>query len=167
MVYKYSLGLGLTMSIFFISCYSSQETYNNYNRQALTEQVPVNEPDLRDKNVPVEEQDARFYHYRCEEINDAKSCEECASTEMLTFVYKNIRYPDEARRQRIEGTVAIEFQIAEDGSLSDFKIKRDIGGGCGEEALRVLKGMPSFIPKYKAGQAVSSNFTMPVKFKLG
>ena len=81
-------------------------------------------------------------------------------------MYKNVKYPEAAKKEGLEGTVVVDFVVQEDGSLTKFKVLKDIGGGCGEEAVRVMKMMPKWIPGKKDGKAVSVNFKLPVKFKL-
>lgn len=61
---------------------------------------------------------------------------------MFAFIQRNIRYPEEAKRSGIEGRVFVTFVVEKDGQVSDAKILRDIGGGCGEEAIRVVNIMP-------------------------
>ncbi len=56
--------------------------------------------------------------------------------------------------------------INKDGSVSDVVIMRDIGGGCGKEAVRVVKSMPKWIPGEANGHAVKVRYTLPVRFKL-
>ena len=61
------------------------------------------------------------------------------------FLGTNLRYPSEARKQRIQGRVFITFVVEKDGTLTDHKVIRGIGGGCDEEALRVLQKSPKFL----------------------
>jgi protein TonB len=56
--------------------------------------------------------------------------------------------------------------VEKDGSIGDAKVLRGIGYSCDEEALRVVKGMPKWIPGTQNGKAVRVQFNMPVKFKL-
>jgi periplasmic protein TonB len=85
---------------------------------------------------------------------------------MYKFLNKNIVYPAVARENGIEGTVYVGFVVGKDGSIRDVQLKRGIGGGCSEEAIRVIKLMPNWNPGKQNGKAVSVTFTMPVKFKL-
>lgn len=84
----------------------------------------------------------------------------------IKFISENLKYPIDARKKNIEGTVYIAFVIEKDGSISNAKILRDIGGGLGEEALRVVKMMPKWIPGKNKGEPVQVKFSMPVKFVL-
>jgi protein TonB len=86
--------------------------------------------------------------------------------ELLKFLSENIQYPALARENGIEGTVAISFVINKDGSISDISILKDVGGGCGKEAVRVIKTMPHWSPGEANGHLVKVRFTLPVRFKL-
>ncbi len=88
------------------------------------------------------------------------------SVDILEFLAKNIVYPDSARRRNIQGRVAIQFVVNEDGSLSDFKVVRGLGYGCDQEAIRVLKSMPLWKPAKQNGKAVKVYYTQPMNFKL-
>ncbi|MCC6726269.1 MAG: energy transducer TonB [Saprospiraceae bacterium] len=85
---------------------------------------------------------------------------------MLKFIYENIKYPNIARENGVEGTVYVRFVVEKDGSVSNVEVVRDIGGGCGEEAMRVVKKFPKWNPGKQRGRAVRVFFNLPVKFKL-
>lgn len=102
----------------------------------------------------------------CEEITDEEKRDKCAQTKLLTFIYSNIKYPAEARKAGIQGRVIIKFTVLEDGTVAKTKIAKDIGGGCGEAALKVVKSLPKMIPGQKDGKAVAVEMTIPVSFKL-
>ena len=87
--------------------------------------------------------------------------------ELVTYLSKNLHYPVAARENGIEGKVAIQFVVNEDGSITDVTVKRDIGGGCGDEAARVVRNMPKWNPGKQNGNAVKVQYTLPVTFKLG
>ena len=85
---------------------------------------------------------------------------------MQKFIRDNLRYPEEARLKKIEGTVVVQFLITKEGKLTKATVTRGIGYGCDEEAVRVIQSMPDWKPgKYK-NKEVPVNFTLPVKFKL-
>ncbi len=85
---------------------------------------------------------------------------------LLKYLASSIVYPDSAREKNIQGTVAATFVINKDGSLSEAVIVKEIGGGCGEEVLRVLALMPNWLPGEVDGQPVRVRFTLPVRFAL-
>ena len=85
---------------------------------------------------------------------------------MLKFIYANINYPPIARDNGVEGTVYVSFVVERDGLITDVKVVRDIGAGCGEEAVRVVKKMPRWNPGKQRGRPVRVQFNLPVKYKL-
>jgi TonB family protein len=84
----------------------------------------------------------------------------------LKFLKDNIKYPSEAKESAIQGTVYVTFVVDETGKISDVKTLRGIGGGCEEEAIRVVKMMPKWIPGEQSGKKVKVQFNMPIKFIL-
>ena len=86
--------------------------------------------------------------------------------ELYKYLGKNIKYPQMARDQNIEGRVFVTFVIEKDGSIANPKVLRDIGGGCGEEALRVVRSMPKWKPGKQRGKTVRVQFNLPVAFQL-
>jgi TonB family protein len=87
--------------------------------------------------------------------------------EMFKFMGQNIKYPEAARENGIEGTVYIGFVVEKDGSMTNFVLKRGIGAGCNEEAMRVLKAMNGkWESGFYGGQKVRVAYTLPIKFKL-
>ncbi|HNQ20779.1 MAG TPA: energy transducer TonB [Bacteroidales bacterium] len=82
------------------------------------------------------------------------------------YILNNIKYPEVARTSGITGTVYVQFVVEKDGSISDVKVVRGIGGGCDEEAGRVVKSMPRWKPGKQRGQPVRVYFTLPIEFKL-
>jgi periplasmic protein TonB len=87
-------------------------------------------------------------------------------SELYKFLEKNIKYPAMARESGITGTVYIRFVVNKDGSITNASILRGIGGGCDEEAMRVVKNMPPWKPGKQNGIAVPVYFTLPVHFIL-
>ncbi len=85
---------------------------------------------------------------------------------LLEFLGQNLRYPKEARDAGIQGRVILSFVVEKDGRISRSKIMRGIGGGCDEEALRVISIMDPWIPGKDNGVAVPVQYTFPVSFKL-
>jgi len=86
--------------------------------------------------------------------------------EMMKFIKNNIRYPVIATEMGISGTVILNFVVERDGKISRIKVIRSVGGGCDEEAVRVLKAMPAWSPGKQGGMAVIVSFTVPIKFVL-
>ncbi len=85
---------------------------------------------------------------------------------MYKFLAQNIKYPQLARENNITGRVYVTFVVEKDGSVSGVKVLRDIGGGCGAEAVRVVKSMPKWTPGKQRGKAVRVQYNLPVNFNL-
>ncbi len=85
---------------------------------------------------------------------------------LLEFLGKNIKYPSLAKENNIQGMVVLTFVIEKDGSVSDVKVLRGIGGGCDEEAMRVTRSMPRWSAGKQRGQSVRVQFNLPVRFVL-
>lgn len=88
------------------------------------------------------------------------------AAEMATYLSGNIKYPEQAKEKGISGRVFINFVIEKDGSVNQVKVMRGIGGGCDEEALRVVKAMPKWKPGMMKGKPVRVYYVLPVFFKL-
>ncbi len=84
----------------------------------------------------------------------------------LFYLRKNIRYPDAAIKGAVQGVVMVVFIIEMDGSLSNVEVSKGIGGGCNEEALRVVKAMPRWEPAKRAGRPVRLMVRMPIVFRI-
>ncbi|TVR41956.1 MAG: energy transducer TonB [Bacteroidia bacterium] len=82
------------------------------------------------------------------------------------FLEQNLRYPQMAREAGIQGTVFVTFVVETDGSVTDVRVLRGIGGGCDEEAVRVVSMMPRWQPGRQRGQPVRVQFNMPIRFRL-
>ena len=84
----------------------------------------------------------------------------------IRYLTENIKYPQMARESSIQGTVYVTFVVERTGAVTDVRVLRGIGGGCDEEAIRVIKGMPKWAPGKQRGKPVRVQFTMPIKFTL-
>ena len=87
-------------------------------------------------------------------------------TTLQRFIYNRMQYPERAKREKIQGDVVIGFVVDEKGECSNFKVLKGIGGGCDEEALRVLREMPRWIPAKDRGKTIAVDMQMPVSFRL-
>jgi len=85
---------------------------------------------------------------------------------MHRFLQQNIRFPAIAREAGIQGTVFVTFVVERDGSITNVRVLRGIGGGCDEEAVRVVSMMPRWEPGRQRGRAVRVQFNMPIRFTL-
>lgn len=141
----------------------------NLNTEPAIPTPPVVRPPEPETGIPeiisIAEEMPRFPG--CEDSDLSKHEKaKCASEQLLNYVYKNIKYPALARENGIQGMVVIRFVVEKDGSISKAEVAREIGGGCGNEALRVVNSMPNWIPGKQRGRKVRVQFNLPVKFKL-
>ncbi|MFQ3575061.1 MAG: energy transducer TonB [Cytophagales bacterium] len=79
---------------------------------------------------------------------------------LYAFINRNLVYPPMAKRNRIQGECIVDFQIDENGKVQNAKVVKNIGGGCGEEAMRVVQMIKFNAPGYKL------NTSIPVYFKI-
>ncbi|WP_158800518.1 energy transducer TonB [Pedobacter sp. L105] len=82
------------------------------------------------------------------------------------FIQRNLRYPEQATEEGIQGKVFVSFVIERDGSITDVTILKGIGGGCDEESLRVIKKSPRWKPGMQHNNPVRVRYTMPLSFTL-
>ncbi len=86
--------------------------------------------------------------------------------ELMKYLATNIKYPPLAKESGIQGRVFINFVVEPDGAISNVKVLRGIGGGCDEEAVRVVESMPKWKPGKQRGKPVRVSYNLPVKFTL-
>ena len=95
---------------------------------------------------------------------------ECTTEKLIEYLYENLVYPDEARKNNVQGMVVLQFVITDTGDIVDLKIARDIAGGCGQAAFKALQSLQNleqkWIPGANLGQKVNVQYTLPVKFKI-
>lgn len=85
---------------------------------------------------------------------------------LYEYLAKNIEYPQIANESGIQGRVYITFVVEKDGSITDVRVLRGIGGGCDEEAIRVVKSMPKWEPGRQRNKPVRVQYNLPIKFTL-
>lgn len=88
------------------------------------------------------------------------------NVELMRYLSANIKYPTIAAENGIQGRVVLKFVVSKDGSISNIQIVRSLDPSCDKEAIRVVKGMPKWIPGMQNGHPVAVYFTLPVLFKL-
>lgn len=106
----------------------------------------------------------------CEDMESLTEKKDCSQKKMLKHIYMNLRYPDSARIKGVQGMVVVQFIVNEEGFVEQVKAVRDIGEGCGQAAIDVVKSMNDldsrWIPGKQRGKAVKVIYNLPVKFKL-
>ena len=86
--------------------------------------------------------------------------------ELLKFLQDNLKYPENAMKNNVQGRVIVQFVVEKDGTLTEFKVARSVDPDLDAEALRVLQIMPKWKPGMQRGKIVRVKFTVPVSFKL-
>jgi TonB family protein len=83
---------------------------------------------------------------------------------LTSFVERNLKYPIAAQENIIEGRVIVQFIVNENGEMFNPRVVRGIGGGCDEEAKRVTKLMPRWVPATDNGKATKSVQTLTLTY---
>ena len=155
----------------------SAETTQAETHNELESPSPPPEPEAPQ---PPPEPESKEIFQVVEEMPRFPGCEEmegtvqeksnCAQKKMLQFIYENILYHEEARKQEISGMVVVSFIVNEVGGIEDAKVVRDIGSGLGDEALRVVNLMNEmeerWIPGRQRGRYVKVQINLPIRFSL-
>ncbi|WP_080054115.1 M56 family metallopeptidase [Spirosoma aerolatum] len=82
------------------------------------------------------------------------------------YLARNLRYPKEAQQNRIQGRVFVQFVVTQEGDVQNLRVLKGIGGGCDEEAVRVVSQMPKWNPGRQNGEAVAVQYNLPIQFQL-
>lgn len=85
---------------------------------------------------------------------------------LFEYLSKNIKYPADAEKKKIEGRVLVTFVVNTDGSITDIEVVRKAFPSLDAEAVRVISGMPKWIPGEQKGQKVRVKYTVPLNFRL-
>jgi TonB family protein len=159
---KYLMLIPMTIIALTFFSFQDQKYINENEQDIIADTIPTYSLESEVDEMP------RFPG--CEDINDMKERASCAQKRMLTYIFTQIRYPEEARKKGVQGMVIAEFFVEDNGTISGAKILQDIGSGCGQEVLRVISGMNNMDEQWKPGlkdeNPVRTRLTIPVSFKL-
>lgn len=143
---------------------------DEYASAPVAESAPVVAPvvDTQENvyNTPLVFADHMPVFHSCDLDMDESERRTCTNNSMLVYVQSNVKYPPVARQNGIEGMVVASFVVEKDGSISDVEIVRDIGGGCGNEVIKVINSLENFYPAKQNGRPVRVIYRIPIKFKL-
>ncbi len=126
----------------------------------------VDQAEVIEEYVPVEVEEEEVVEQEIFQIVEEMPAYPGGDQKLMEFIAKGIKYPQIARETGIQGRVFVGFVVEPDGSVSNVKVLRGIGGGCDEEAMRVVKSMPKWKPGKQRGKAVRVSYMLPVNFKL-
>ena len=85
---------------------------------------------------------------------------------LFEFICKNVKYPDDAVKKKVEGKVFVTFVVDTDGKITDVSLMRKVFPSLDAEAVRVISAMPNWIPGKQKGQVVRVKYTVPIMFRL-
>lgn len=125
-------------------------------------QVPVSPASPKEEVIPEEEKPDQIF-----DVVETQPNPPGGMSGWNKYLSDNLKYPTQARRMGIEGTVIVVFVINTDGTVQDVEVLRGIGGGCDEEAVKVVKSSPKWNPGMQKGKAVRTRMRLPIQFKLG
>ena len=85
---------------------------------------------------------------------------------LMKFIKDNLCYPADAARDSIQGRVTLSFAVEKDGSINNVKVMRSPDERLSQEAIRVVKMMPRWMPGKQRGKPVRVNYALPITFRL-
>ena len=85
---------------------------------------------------------------------------------LLDYLNQNVKYPEDAEKQKIEGRVLAVFVVETDGSISNVEVVKPVFPSLDAEAVRVLAAMPKWTPGKQSGKLVRVKYTVPINFNL-
>ncbi len=88
------------------------------------------------------------------------------TAELMKFLQQNIKYPEQARKDSIQGRVIVQFVITKTGKVSNATVIRSVSPELDAEAIRVINAMPLWTPGEQKGEPVNVKFTLPIQFRL-
>lgn len=155
--------LVVPVAAILIVCFAfsaNKKVFSSNNTEAIT----IADTDLS----PVLDQDLKTTENQKEVFMVVEKMPEFngGSKALMEYLEANINYPEAARKGGIQGGVYVTYVVETDGSISDIRIRRGIGGGCDEEAMRVVSAMPNWVAGTQRGKAVRVQFNLPIRFVL-
>jgi len=87
-------------------------------------------------------------------------------TAMIKYLQTNLKYPEDAIRQKLGGRVMVQFVVETDGTISNVRVAKTVFPSLDAEAVRVVKAMPKWKPGIENGRTVRVNFTLPIVFNI-
>ena len=85
---------------------------------------------------------------------------------LIEYISNNVKYPDDAAKKKVEGKVFVTFVVDTDGKITAVSLLRKVFPSLDAEAIRVISGMPNWIPGKQKGQVVRVKYTVPIMFRL-
>ncbi len=165
---KYALCFLLLAMLLFFSCKHELDVNNCRNKLMdglKSDKICSSTPSPGPNEVFVVVEDLPFFP-GCDSIANKAHRKECSDEKILEFIYENLQYPAEAINEMLEGSVVVQFVIETDGCVGQIEIVKDIGCGCGNEAMRIIEQMPFWQPGKQRGIPVRVLYNLPIRFEL-
>lgn len=132
----------------------------------LTIDVEADEETIVEEYVPIEVEEEVVEEAPIFTVVESMPEFKGGMPELYKYLGNNIKYPVMAKESGIQGKVYVTFVVERDGSITDVRVLRGIGGGCDEEAVRVVQDMPNWTPGKQRGKPVRVQYNLPVRFTL-
>jgi protein TonB len=85
---------------------------------------------------------------------------------MIEFLQTNMKYPEDAAKQKVAGRVMVQFVVENDGSVSDVHVAKQVFPSLDAEAIRVVQAMPKWTPGKEKGKVVRVKYNLPIVFRM-
>ena len=154
-----------------ISIYKSKKVNEIYKDTPAMDKVtlPIASAPIEDNEIYMIVEDMPLFP-GCDTEKTKEEKKKCSDRKVQEFILSNLKYPINAIENGIEGTVVVSFIIGINGSLNEVSVIKEIGGGCGEEASRIVNIMNEsgirWSPGRQNGKEVKVQFRLPIRFKL-
>lgn len=116
--------------------------------------------------TPIEEETPKTSQVFYEPAEEYPRFPDGGDSGLLKWVQSNLKYPEIAKKNGVQGRVHVQFVINEDGSIGDVKVVRSVEPTLDEEAIRIVKTFPNFIPAKLNTTPIKCWYTLPINFKL-
>ena len=115
---------------------------------------------------PIEVVKIEEYGYTCTMGENKPATMDEGIEYLYQYIRQNLKYPKKAIKQGVEGKIIVKFVVDKNGEIIDVEATNDIGGGCAEEAERVIKNSPQWNPARQRGRRVKTTMRIPIDFNL-
>ena len=123
-------------------------------------------PDPVEKDEPIIIAERMPSFGDCDHLADVQARKNCSDQALLEYIHGQVKYPELAKTNGIQGTVVARFIITKGGNVDNIELLKDPGAGCGAEVYRILRAMPTWTPGRQNGRVVPVILTLPVRFRL-
>ncbi len=161
----------LMLTLLSLSC-TSESIDSAEANETIGEQLtsPLSENLAQKNDLPTIEEDPVYRIVDHVPLFGNCDDRDCSDKELIHYLYQNLKYPPEARKNKVEGRIYIKFIVEKDGSFSNARVIRGIGGGCDAAALKTLNNIANLKYGWKPGkhngEIVRVEMVLPVTFRV-